>query len=173
MSSTPDLSLPSHCPELARETDTNWDDASFALYTLVELPPHELQNIASLLEKEWIEKDLNCHLVRIPTRHNFVGKSLRDIVHAHVQMDKELTLRNDPVARGDIAWFPIGFLVITSQEWRDRGVLFVYVDYHEPARPVDKFFFRLEDAYMMLSSINFGDEECARSKEIYEIGSSG
>lgn len=35
--------------------------------------------------------------------------------------------------------------------------------------PKEKFFFRLDDAYMLLSSIIFGDEECARSKEVYGI----
>ena len=47
MATIPDLSIPSHCPELWKDTDANWDDASFAVYKLVDLPVSELQNTAS------------------------------------------------------------------------------------------------------------------------------
>jgi hypothetical protein len=43
----------------------------------------------------------------------------------------------------------------------------VYVD-DEKNCEMDKFFFQAKDAYMMLSSLSFGDEDLARSKTIYQ-----
>jgi hypothetical protein len=52
MNSAPDLSLPSHSPELGDFGDKNLDSASFALYTLVDIPASELESIVSLLDRE-------------------------------------------------------------------------------------------------------------------------
>lgn len=91
---TPDLSLPSHLPEIRTYLDKNWDDASFALYTLTELPDTDLDSISSLLNKKWMENQGNeGHLlVQISSVHNFTGESLTDVVHAHAQMDKRRSL---------------------------------------------------------------------------------
>jgi hypothetical protein len=45
--------------------------------------------------------------------------------------------------------------------------LFVNAD-DEKGCELDKFFFKLEDANMMLSSLTFGDEGLARSKIVYD-----
>lgn len=55
----------------------------------------------------------------------------------------------------------VGCVTITSSQWREKGVLLVYADYEMQDCPMDKFFFGLMDAYMMLSSIHFEDESCA------------
>lgn len=79
-------------------------------------------------------------------------------------MDKEETLRDDAGATGDLSWYPSAFLAVTSYEWKKHGILFVYADTEQMGFPMDEFFVP-KDGYMMLSSIIFGDEECARSKE--------
>ncbi|KAJ5208242.1 hypothetical protein N7449_002621 [Penicillium cf. viridicatum] len=162
-----DLSLPSYSPELGDFRNQNLDSA---LYTLVDLSTSELESIASLLD-EWMRKQGNegPHLVRLAPSNHFVGKSLNDIVTTHIQMDKEETPRDDAGATGDLSWYPSAFLAVTSNEWKKHGILFVYADTEQMGFPMDKFFFVPKDGYMMLSSIIFGDEECARSKEEFAI----
>ncbi|KAJ5117349.1 hypothetical protein N7448_010981 [Penicillium atrosanguineum] len=169
MNSTPDLSLPSHSPELGDFGDKNLDSASFALYTLVDVPASELKSIVSLLDKEWMEKQGNegPHLVRLAPINDLAGKSLNDVVKTHIHMDKEETPRNDAGASGDLNWYPSAFLVVTSNEWKKHGILFVYADTEQTNFLMDKFFFLPKDGYMMLSSIIFSDEEYARSKAKY------
>ncbi|KAK4997820.1 hypothetical protein LTR66_002841 [Elasticomyces elasticus] len=171
MTSSPDISLPPCAPELGAYGDRNWDDASFAIYTLIDVTEDELQSIATTLDKEWMENQGNegSHLVRVAPRYKFAGKSLENIVQAHIEMDKDETPRDDAAARGDLNWYPTAFLILTRRDWMERGLLFVYADIEKDDCPMDKFFFLPKDAYMMLSSISFGDEECARCKEIYEI----
>ncbi|CRL27197.1 unnamed protein product [Penicillium camemberti] len=84
-------------------------------------------------------------------------------------MDKEETPRDDAGATGDLSWYPSAFLAVTSKEWKKHGILFVYADTEQMGFPMDKFFFLPKDGHMMLSSIIFGDEECARSKEEFTI----
>lgn len=169
---TPDLTLPTDSPELGSYGDKNWDDASFALYTLVDIPTNELESIASLLDNEWMENQGNggLHLVRLAPLNNgnLAGKNLADVVKAHIRMDKGEVPRCDAAASGDLSWYPSAFLVVASREWETDGLLFVYADTELADCPMDKFFFCPKDGYLMLSSIVFG-EDCARSKEIYAI----
>ncbi|CAD0107835.1 unnamed protein product [Aureobasidium uvarum] len=73
----------------------------------------------------------------------------------------------------DLEWYPTAFIVVTAEDVDDTGLLFVYVDDEtedddETAEcRTDKFFFKQEDANMMLSSLVYDDDTCARSKEIY------
>ncbi|KAK5139278.1 hypothetical protein LTR04_003729 [Oleoguttula sp. CCFEE 6159] len=172
MANSPDLSLPPQAPELGMYCDKNWDDASFAVYTLVDVSEDELQEICDVPDNQLMENQggEGSHLVRVAPQHNFAGKTLKDILDYHVQMDK-----SDFPADEDkygLDWFPTAFVVLTSQDWKSEGLLFVYVDDEAEGCPLDKFFFLLEDSYMMLSSISFGDETCTRSKEIYQHGAS-
>lgn len=179
---TPDLSLPSHCPELGTYGNTNWDNASFALYTLIDLPHTELQTIATTLEERWMQAAdySDTHLIRIPQTHNFANKTLQDILSVQIAMDKEMTPRSDAGADGDLGWWPNAFIVVMEREWEERGLLFVYADDDEEVGKkekgmfaMDKYFFKPKDAHMMLSSLVFGDEYLERSKELYEIGEDG
>ncbi|KAJ5514763.1 hypothetical protein N7463_004315 [Penicillium fimorum] len=171
MNSNPDLSLPSHSSELGDFGDKNIDSATFALYTLVDISTSEPESIASLLDKEWMEKQGNegSHLVRLVPSNNFAGKSLNDILTTYTQMDKKETPRDDIGASGDLCWYPSAFLAVTSNEWKKHGILFVYADTEQTDFRTDKFFFLPTDGYMMLSSIIFGDEECARCKNEFAI----
>lgn len=176
-----DLSLPTHCPKLGTYGNTNWDNASFALYTLIDLPYTELTRIATTLEKRWMQAS-ECsvtHLIRIPQTHNFANKTLQDILSAQIAMDKELTPRSDAGTDGDLGWWPNAFIVVVCRELEKSGLLFVYADDDEEVGKekgmfaMDKYFFKPKDAYMMLSSLVFGDEYLERSKELYEIGEDG
>lgn len=63
---TPDLSLPSHNPKLNTYGNTNWDNASFVLYTLIDLPHIELIRKASTLGERWMQASeySDPHLIR-------------------------------------------------------------------------------------------------------------
>lgn len=162
----PDLSLPTHAPELGQYGDYNWDDAAFAVYTVIgdKIP---LEDVASALEEQWLQQGNENHLVR-PAEPAAEFKTLKDIVQAHIAMDKVESERKDGSAAGDLKWWPTAFIVIVREDWRTTpgGLLFVFANDDEDCE-MDKFFFKLEDAYMMLSSLSFGDEELVRSKEIY------
>lgn len=161
-----DLSLPSQAPELGQYDDCNWDDAAFAVYTLLgdKVPP---QDVASALEKQWLEQGNENHLVR-PAASTIELETLRDVVQAHIDLDKGKHERSDGGAVGDLEWWPTAFVVVVREDWRTKpgGLLFVFAD-EEKDYKMDKFFFKVEDAYMMLSSLSFMDEELARSKTIY------
>jgi len=179
MSLGPDLSLPPACPALGQYGNYNWDDASFALYTLIDMPASELEALACTLDAQRRQNQdgEGSPLVRVAPAHAFSGKSLKDIVSNHVAMDKDISPRDDGAAvGGDLHWYPTAFVVVTTSTWESGGLLFVYcVDDEDEAEgcPMDKFFFCVEDAHFMLSSISFGDESCAESKTTYAIGEGG
>lgn len=52
MSTAPDLSLPSHAPELDGWDDMPWDLASSALYSMIDTTEETMTGIASSLEEE-------------------------------------------------------------------------------------------------------------------------
>lgn len=164
-----DLSLPSHAPELGQYESMNHDDATFALYTLADLSEFQVQEVANALEQEWMD-EMGTHLVRLaqPTSI-YANKTLKDIVRAHVAMDKGIKPRSDGGAAGDISWWPTAFIVITKKDWKDpNALLFVLADDSKKGFPMDKFFFKLDDAYMMLSSLSFGDEYLGGCRELYD-----
>ena len=78
--------------------------------------------------------------------------------------------RDDGTARGDIHWFPTGFIVVTSWDWKGTGLLFVYVDTKKEGCPLDKFFFAVEDAYVMLSGLRLGEVMPAQCRAFYDLG---
>jgi hypothetical protein len=153
-----DLSLPSRAPELGQYGDCNWDDAAFAVYTLLgdKVP---LQDVASPLEKQWLGKG-NKHYLARPAAPVVELKTLRDVVRAHIALDKGKRERSDGGAAGDLEWWPTAFIVICREDWREKvsGLLFVFVDEEREYE---------QDAYMMLSSLSFGDDDLAGSKVMY------
>jgi hypothetical protein len=94
--------------------------------------------------------------------------TLQDAVRAHIALDKGKRERSDGSTADDLEWWPTAFFVVVREDWRDNasGLLFVFAD-EEKEYELDMFFFKLEDAYMMLSSLSFGDEDLAGSKVIY------
>lgn len=100
--------------------------------------------------------------------NNFACKSLNDIVTTHIQIDTEEIPLGDAGASGDLSGHSSAFLAVTNNEWKKYGILFVYTDTEQTGFSMVKSFFLPKDVYMMLSSIMFGDEECAQRKE--EVG---
>lgn len=167
-----DLTLPPTAPQLGNYDAYNWTDASFALYTLLQTNDEDLQALASQLEQEWQKNQgyTGSHLVRVAPTHNFENKTLQDVNEAHVSLLEETAKHikyTGGNSKGDLEWFPTAFIVLTAEDIEKDGLLFVYADDEVDRCPLDKSYFKKQDAYMMLSSIAFGDEYCARSKEIY------
>jgi hypothetical protein len=59
---------------------------------------------------------------------------------------------------------------VVREDWKTRsgGLLFVFAD-KEKDYGIDMIFFKVEDAYMTLSSLCFGYEGLARSKAVYGL----
>ncbi|RJE18373.1 hypothetical protein PHISCL_09293 [Aspergillus sclerotialis] len=193
MASNLDLSLPSYFPgDLSCFGDKNWDLAAFVLYTLVGLPQNKLDALVAFLneeERKSQEYDPDgSYLVRVPPVYNFAGKSLKDILYAHVQMDKEITPSSGGLSTGDLGWYPSAFIVVTNVEWEKYGLLFVYADdtglyvsdsdengqvkINPDMIPIDQFFFKpidTEDVFTILFNIRSGDMCCAETKRQYAI----
>lgn len=174
----PDLSLPPTCPALCRYGEYSWDEASFALYTLVDLPAEDLDSLLTTLNKEWFENENPKPIVRTPKVHNFAGRSLKDTVQAQVDLDKEITPIAGGEAEGNAGWYPPAFIVVTTRDWADKGLLFVFMDdtdddegnKEDPeVRRMDKFFFSMDDAPLLLSSFIFGDLAFVDAKEQYGL----
>ncbi|GAB1206189.1 hypothetical protein APSETT445_004871 [Aspergillus pseudonomiae] len=172
-----DLSLPPTCPALCVYGDYSWDQASFALYTLVDLSPEEITKLLSTLNKEWLEDSPN-PIVRSPEVHNLAGKTLKDVVQAHVDLDKGITPISGGEAKGNLGWYPTAFIVVTTRDWADRGLLVVYMDDTDDddgnkpdpeVRGMDKFFFEIGDAPLLLASFSFGDLAFVDAKEQYGV----
>ncbi|KAI0582606.1 DNase-NucA-NucB domain-containing protein [Pyrenophora tritici-repentis] len=166
---TPDLSLPSRAPELGQYDDCNWDDAAFAVYTLLG-DKVSVQDVASVLEKQWLDQGNEKHLVR-PAEPTAKFETLQEIVQAHINLDKGRQPHSDAVF--DLEWWPTAFIVVVREDWRTKtgGLLFVFAD-DENDCEMDKFYFNIEDAYMMLSSLSFGDEELSDSAFCQKWGES-
>ncbi|KAG9820593.1 hypothetical protein KCU98_g12520, partial [Aureobasidium melanogenum] len=171
-----DLTLPLTCPDLGLYGNYSWSNASFALYTLVNTSSERMQQIATMLDAEWYEGQGNegSHLVRVAPSYNFANKKLSDVLEAHVKLDKVAPSQSESQQGApDLQWYPTAFIVVTAEDVDDKGLLLVYVDDEvedddEAAEcKIDKFFFKLKDADLMLSSLVYDDETRARSKEIY------
>ncbi|KAI9038550.1 uncharacterized protein KD926_010679 [Aspergillus affinis] len=166
-----DLSLPATCPALCGYLRYSWDLAAFALYTLID---H--YNYGSEVP-----------LVRLPETYNLAGRILKDVVQAHVDLDKEATL--DPNLRvpgyeysaiGDVGFYPTAFLVVTTPNWDNEGVPFVFMDdtdvsenedtYLDPeVRPMDKFSMPLDEAQGLLESFSLSNLGMLVAKEQYGL----
>lgn len=161
-----DLNLPLDAPELGKYGDCNWDDAAFAVYTLLN-DKISVEEVASVLEKQWLEQGNENHLVR-PATPAAKFETLRAVLEAHISLDKGERKRSDGGAKADLEWYPLAFVVVVEEDWKTKpgGLLFVYADDENDCK-MDKFFFKVEDAYMLLSSLSFGDEDLATSKATY------
>ncbi|KAH0009805.1 hypothetical protein KCU78_g10569, partial [Aureobasidium melanogenum] len=170
------LILSPTCPALGLYGDYSWDNASFALYTIIETNDERMQQIAKRLDEEWYEGQGNqgSHLVRVAPSHNFANKSLSNILEAHVKLDKVAPGQSESqYGAPELQWYPTAFIAVTADDVDDKGLLLVYVDDEvedddEVAEcRTDKFFFKQKDANSMLSSLVYDDDTCPRLKDIY------
>lgn len=160
-----DICLPPRAPELGRYGKYNWEEAAFALYTLVgdKVP---LQDVVSVLEQQWLEQGNETHIVRAAAAKAEFD-TLHEIVQAHAGLDKGIRRHSDGSAVCDLEWWPIAFIVVVREDWRiPGGLLFVYADDEKDCK-MDSFFVNVEDAYMLLSGLNCGDEDLAACKVTY------
>ncbi|KAJ5161930.1 hypothetical protein N7492_007322 [Penicillium capsulatum] len=77
-------------------------------------------------------------VLELPPEWKFPGQSLEHLLKHHFAcVSAALPSVNDPRAGpADIPVYPIGLILDTKQGWRDRGLVFVYLDrdddQHEP-----------------------------------------
>ncbi|OAK94445.1 hypothetical protein IQ06DRAFT_286491 [Phaeosphaeriaceae sp. SRC1lsM3a] len=162
-----DLSLPRHAPELCQYGNYNWDEAAFAIYTLLG-PTVPRSSVASVLNQRWLEQGNEDSLTRPAPELTAQVQTLKDAVLAHISLDKGICPRTDGGAAGDLEWWPTAFIVVVSEDWQsvDGGLLFVYVD-EERGGEVGMFGLKVRHASEMLECLRFGDEEVGEGREAY------
>lgn len=171
-----DLSLPPSAPELGKYNRYIWCTSSFAVYSLVEMSEQTLHAIVSRMVEDLLDQyeDWEVHLVQVAPDHDFAGRSLQEVLQAHVSLIDKTAQEvkwSDYHTDGDLRWFPAAFIVLTSDNILEGKPLFVYADAYDEVvgGPLDKFYFRVEDAHDMLSSLRLGHELFTESKETYAI----
>ncbi|KAI1469390.1 uncharacterized protein F4812DRAFT_328069 [Daldinia caldariorum] len=169
-----DLTLPEAAPELIQFRKYAWSASAFYLYTLV--PGVDLDEVAVVLQGEWLEDGDDMPILKVAKPEaDFSGKTLADVVAAHVATDKGI--KRDKKwrgrgSKGDVDVYPEAFVVVTKTDWKeDRGLLFVYVMEGVKGRGgrLDKYFFKYEDGYILLSSVWLNDETMDGAKEAFDI----
>lgn len=172
------LTLPPTDPRLGKYSRYDWSLSSFALYTLTNKTSQSLQTLAHKLEEEELEKyeDEGSHLVRVAPNPDFSGKSLQDVLEAHVALLENELQRAEPYDEfcdGHLRWFPTAFIVVGAgegvevEEEGEGRFLFVYADSWEQSEkcPVGRFWFGVEGAHEMLESLRLGHEVFGDAEE--------
>ncbi|KAI1659451.1 hypothetical protein F4813DRAFT_353023 [Daldinia decipiens] len=179
-----DLELPPFRPELTNVLgQADCTGASFAIYSMTNsVSEARINEIAAIPQGEWEEFDMNTKCIKpaVPTA-NFAGKTLKDIVDAHISMDKEL----EPREGGALAagWWPHVFIVVVNENIEDHGLLLVYgfeplsgsddeqdegaIGPREPT--MGKFFFKPEDMCNILSGIALSGDDLDYLHETYDM----
>ncbi|KAI1461695.1 hypothetical protein F4805DRAFT_476217 [Annulohypoxylon moriforme] len=168
MSPRLDFSLPAGAPELGKYGEYDWSEASFAVYSLVDLSDPQLEKVVDALTKESIDEGMEPGLARLakPTPH-FNGKTLKEIVQAHITMvESGADLENE--SGPTVKWYPPAFVVVVKEDWEsDGGLLFVLADDEKKRCPMDKFFFKSDVAWLLLSGLLLGNEWLSDVKDSF------
>ncbi|KAI1659581.1 hypothetical protein F4813DRAFT_387688 [Daldinia decipiens] len=175
-----DLTLPEAAPGLTTYGKYSWGDAFFYLYNLV--PGVNLAEVAAGLQEVWYKEENVTPIIKIARPEaDFAGKTLSDVVAAHVAADKGIKLdkvksrgskRRHRESMGNISVYPTAFVVVTKKDWKkDGGLLWVYVMDGKKGKggKLDKFFFRFEDAYLLLAGVLFVNCTLNEAKREYDI----
>ncbi|KAI1213381.1 uncharacterized protein F4807DRAFT_410895 [Annulohypoxylon truncatum] len=181
-----DLSIPHAEPALVRDLhECSTQESSIALYTMVpNMPNSRLEEIASKHQGDWESQfEQSSQLVR-PARPtaNFAGQTLRDIINAHIAMDKELQPAEEGAASA--GWRPESFIVVTKDDLEDHGLLFVYAQLEDGDEDDDeedktaegemgKFFFRPDDMFEMLFELTLESYGYPDLEEKYNMDGEG
>ncbi|KAI8958098.1 hypothetical protein F5Y11DRAFT_54507 [Daldinia sp. FL1419] len=168
-----DLTLPESAPELTAYGKYYWGDSIFYLYNLV--PGVNLEEAAASLQEEWFEEENETPILKVAQPEaDFSGKTLSDVIAAHVAADKGVKPRKGKGrdSKGDIAVYPTAFVVVTKKNWKeDGGLLWVYVMDGKKGKggKLDKYFFKYDDAYLLFSGVLFADYTLNEAKERFDI----
>ncbi|KAI1095020.1 hypothetical protein F5B19DRAFT_396054 [Rostrohypoxylon terebratum] len=157
MSSQLDLALPATVPELEKfAAITCQNEPSLAVYSLVELPMAQLEEMVSFLVSHVSGIGHPLHIRLAEPTPDFSGKTLKDIFQAHLTM-VEKGFNPVPCEApcelpcGIFAWSPCYFIVVVKKDWKSSadGLLLVF---HEKGHiiPIDKVFFSVEDSVTLL-----------------------
>ncbi|KAF1348207.1 hypothetical protein BDV97DRAFT_400367 [Delphinella strobiligena] len=147
-----DLTLPSRVPEISHYHTIPTKLNPFAIYNLS--PSTDLQNI---LEATNSLCPRSC-ISAAPSA--FPNDSLSSIIKHH------LTLPSDQ-------FDPRYFLAVTSEDWREEGILVVTLDDDELECRPDAFRVKAQDAGLLLLNLQVGNTDWGEAKENYEIRGGG
>lgn len=161
-----DLTLPPHVPEVEKYGDLNHDLAQYALYTLLDVPLPQLQNLCSSIEADYIaaQGEPEPHLIAPAPDYNFAGKRLQDIFEHHLRFSEAQLQQNN----GGPRWYALAFVVVNKPDWNAAGVLLVYTDW-ETCMP-DSFQMPVSsETALFLTSLRDGDDDWEHLKESFQL----
>ncbi len=96
-----DLTLPKHEPSVDRLSDSRTGLLPFALYTLVEISPDDLnQLVCNVNPQGEFEEELRDTVQLARPQHNFAGKALRTAYDCHLS-----NLRDVPSVEPEVSHF--------------------------------------------------------------------
>ncbi|KAK8111994.1 uncharacterized protein PG998_008451 [Apiospora kogelbergensis] len=117
--------------------DASFDFASFAIYNLAgNVTDARLAEIANIPQEQWEEAGMDNHCVKPATpTANFAGKSLEDVITAHITTAHQDITPGEDGSTDEASWWPYVFIVVTNDKIEDHGLLLVYIKnpFAEPA----------------------------------------
>lgn len=118
--------------------------AKFSLYTLCDLPKSTMEEILAEVDKQvnsifggpdWDydeEFDELYRALELPSEWKFPGQDLETLLQHHLaRVSAEMATIHPKNRIGELKVYPIGFVLATKADWRDRGLLLVYLDREE------------------------------------------
>lgn len=159
------------------------DDATIALYTLVDLPETELREICAKIKttfndnilqmEEWEVDDF---ISPAPGWNKLVQKDLGQVLEYHVRdLDKEWR-DSSGLNEGEVQWYPFDFVVVTSTNWGSDGLVVVHCDYDRQSGrfTVDSCRMEVKELGFSVTSLRSGDDYFENLKSQFDMdGRSG
>ncbi|KAJ9299640.1 hypothetical protein DTO271G3_2524 [Paecilomyces variotii] len=158
MSDDLDLTLPPRAPEMERYHHVGMRIVPFALYALIDIPSDELTALTQACNAQSRPDNVQ---VRPAPEYRFVGGPLRRVYDYHLQLGRE--------GQFDPRWF----VVVTSKDWREKGILLVTLDDDDLQCKTDAYFIKAEESGIGLVNLQVGNMDWEEVKEGSSLGAPG
>ena len=143
-----ELDLPKHTPQAVREREQSFALHPFALYTIADISENEYSRSLERCNSRYGDHE---NSVRRPPKYGFVGRSFQEILDYHITLAKD--------KRYDM----VNFLVITSKEWEQFGIILVTLD--DELGNVDSCQIPAEDTGITLVNLQIGNADWKEIKD--------
>lgn len=158
MSDEIDLTLPPGTPEIERYHHVGMRILPFALYTLIDIPSDENTALTQACNAQ--SRPDNVQVQPAP-EYRFVGGPLRRVYDYHLRLVRE--------GQFDPRWF----VVVTSRDWREKGVLIVALDDDDLQCKTDAYFIKAEESGISLVNLQVGNTNWEDVKEGSSLAAPG
>ncbi|RJE24239.1 hypothetical protein PHISCL_03449 [Aspergillus sclerotialis] len=112
------------------------DDANFALYALTDLEEADLQTICAFIRRTFIqdilqipESEVDEFIFPAPGWRSLTQKNFGELVEYHIKYLDKGWRDCDGSNKGEVQWYPFGFVIATSKDWQSDGLILVHCEY--------------------------------------------